>query len=137
MCYILYGDNMNKNGFTLIELMAVIVILAIIAVITTPVVVNVISNVRSELSREQKQIVENSARMWGVKNLSLVKEGGKDVPSIKKVTINELKAGGYIEKKELRNLNLSSSELNTAGVCITYDNQYLYTFTKNVNTCSP
>ena len=136
MCYILYGENMNKNGFTLIELMGVIVILSIIVLITTPAVINVISSVRNELSKEQKQIVENSARMWGVKNLSLVKEGGKDVPSIKKVTINELKAGGYIEKKELRNLNLSSSELNTAGVCITYDNQYLYAFTKNVNTCS-
>lgn len=127
---------MNKSGFSLIELMVVIVILSIIAVITTPIILDVISNTSKELSREQEQIIENSARMWGVKNLSLIQEGDKYVPSLKKVTINELKSAGFLENKNLKNLNLSSSELNTAGVCISYDNQYLYTFTKNVNNCS-
>ena len=127
---------MNKSGFSLIELMVVIVILSIIAVITTPIILDVISNTSNELSREQEQIIENSARMWGVKNLSLIQEGDKYVPSLKKVTINELKSAGFLENKNLKNLNLSSSELNTAGVCISYDNQYLYTFTKNVNNCS-
>lgn len=34
---------MNKKGFTLVELLAVIVILAIIALIATPIVINVIN----------------------------------------------------------------------------------------------
>ena len=33
---------MNKKGFTLVELLAVIVILAIIALIATPIVINII-----------------------------------------------------------------------------------------------
>ena len=37
-----------KNGFTLIELLAVIVILAIIALIATPIVLNIISDAKSE-----------------------------------------------------------------------------------------
>lgn len=34
---------MNKKGFTLVELLAVIVILAIIALIATPIVINIIN----------------------------------------------------------------------------------------------
>ena len=38
----------TKNGFTLIELLAVIVILAIIALIATPIVLNIINDVKRE-----------------------------------------------------------------------------------------
>ena len=129
---------MNKSGFSLIELMVVIVILSIIAVITTPIILDVISNTSKELSREQEQIIENSARMWGVKNLSVDESNNPIYNSNLKnsITIDELRNAGFLENKNLKNLNLSSSELNTAGVCISYDNQYLYTFTKNVNNCS-
>ena len=38
--------NSNKKGFTLVELLAVIVILAIIALIATPIILNVIDNAK-------------------------------------------------------------------------------------------
>ena len=38
----------NKKAFTLIELLAVIIILAVIALIATPVVLNVVDNARKE-----------------------------------------------------------------------------------------
>ena len=135
MCYILYGDNMNKKGFTLIELMAVIVILSVIAVITTPVIINVVSNVRSELSKQQKQIIENAARMWGVKELSLEKqEDGNYKPSQTRIPISKLKQNNYLEDKEIN--NLTEEELNKAGVCISYeDNQYIYKFIEDIENC--
>ena len=40
--------SMNKKGFTLIELLAVIVILAIIALIATPIVLNIINDVKEQ-----------------------------------------------------------------------------------------
>lgn len=39
---------MNKKGFTLVELLAVIVILAIIALIATPIVINVVNESREK-----------------------------------------------------------------------------------------
>ena len=39
---------MNKKGFTLVELLAVIVILAIIALIATPIVINVVNDARDK-----------------------------------------------------------------------------------------
>ena len=41
-------SKIKKKGFTLVEVLAVIVILAIIAVITIPVVNNVIENSKKE-----------------------------------------------------------------------------------------
>ena len=45
---------MKKNGFTLVELLSIIVILAIIALITTPHILNIINNVK-------KRVAESSA----------------------------------------------------------------------------
>ena len=127
---------MNKKGFTLIELMAVIVILSVIALITTPIVINTISSVRNELSKEQKQIIENAARMWGVKNLSVDESGNPiyDSDAINSITIDELQTAGFLEKKDIK--NISEEELESAGVCISYDKQFIYKFTENINECS-
>ena len=44
---------MKKNkGFTLVELLAVIVILAIIALIATPIILNVISDAKKQAALE-------------------------------------------------------------------------------------
>lgn len=127
---------MNKKGFTLIELMAVIVILSIIALITTPIVINTISSVRNELSKEQKQIIINAARMWGVKNLSVDDNNNpiKNSEIINSITINDLKNDGFLEKKDIKNIN--EDDMSNAGVCISYDNQFIYEFTDNINECS-
>ncbi len=127
---------MNKRAFTLIELLAVIVILSVIAVITTPIVFNTLSNVKEELSKEQKKTIIDSARMWGVKYL-LVDDDNNPIynSTVKKsITIVELKTAGFLEKKDIK--NISEEELENAGVCITYNNQFIYTFTENVANCS-
>lgn len=42
---------MKKNGFTLLELLAVIVILALIALIVTPIIINIINNYKKESAK--------------------------------------------------------------------------------------
>ena len=44
--------NRNKNGFTLVELLAVIVILGIIALITTPIILNVVQSSRENAFKD-------------------------------------------------------------------------------------
>ena len=44
--------NRNKNGFTLVELLAVIVIIAIIALITTPIILNVVQSSRENAFKD-------------------------------------------------------------------------------------
>ena len=59
----------NKKGFTLIELLAVIVILAIIALIATPIVLNIINNVRIESSIRSADIYIDTAEKEVVANM--------------------------------------------------------------------
>ena len=53
---------MNQKGFTLVELLAVIIILAIIAVIATPIILNTIENAREGAARDSAVGVINAAR---------------------------------------------------------------------------
>ena len=58
---------MNKNrvlGFTLIELLAVIVILAIIALIATPIVLDIIDDVKKSSLIRNVENIERAAELY-------------------------------------------------------------------------
>ncbi len=123
---------MKNRGFTLIELVAVVIILGIIALVTTPIVIGVLNTSKESLSSEQKLAIENGARAWGIKRLVL----NDEVPSREFVTIKELQEDGAIENKILSNLNLTEDELDVAGVCIFYkDSQFVYEYARRQADC--
>ena len=55
---------MNRKGFTLVELLAVIVILAIIALITTVVVINIIETVKIRKYKVEEKSLEKAAELY-------------------------------------------------------------------------
>ena len=122
-----------KKGFTLVEVLAVLVVLAIFSVITFPIVSNVISNSRKNLGEEQKLAIENAARAWGLKNLS--ESNGKVIynnSEIKFVSVTTLQSSGALDSKKLSGLNIGSS----AGVCIKYaSNQFTYKYASSSSAC--
>lgn len=70
---------MRKNkGFTLIELLAVLVIIAIVAVVTTPIILNVLSNAKKGVAKESANGVIQSVEQ--ARSLDIVQ--GKDVSGI-------------------------------------------------------
>ena len=81
---------MKRNAFTLIELLAVIVILAIIALIAVPIVLNIIEDSKKSSQKESinmyGKVVEEAVGKYLLKN-----PNDKDVP-----TIDELKNGNYL-----------------------------------------
>lgn len=115
---------MKKNGFTLVELIAVIVILALILLIVTPNVIGTLNRSKARLNETQKQQVISAARNWGMKNVTL--EG--NAPSKSSVTISELQKSGYLEDKDIEDLVTKNNIANTK-ICITYENyQFVYTY---------
>lgn len=56
----------DKKGFTLIELIAVIVILALLLVIAVPSILNARNNAIRGLDKEQKRNIEEAGKMLGI-----------------------------------------------------------------------
>ncbi len=84
---------MNKRGFTLVELLAVIVLLGLIALIAAPAITGIIKQSKESLSDSQKQSIEMSAKNWATENMSKLPSDGECII----VTLSTLKSEGFAD----------------------------------------
>ncbi len=84
----------RNGGFTLVELLAVIVVLGIIALIAYPLVTGTIENSRNKLGEEQFKRLDDAVRSYITKSVS------EDEAC---VSVTDLKKGGYLEDVTIRN----------------------------------
>lgn len=105
----------NKSGFTLVELLAVIVLLAIIMAIAVPSALKLSTRVKESAYKTKIGLIEASAKIYGQSNIGFVKKGTNpknidqhytckfvynDKKEVASVTYT-FQAGGYSETKEL------------------------------------
>lgn len=84
---------MKKNGFTLIELMAVIIILALLSMIIVPIVENSINSGKDELYISQIDSIKVSLKKYAVDKInSNIRNVGDDIY----VSLYQLKTAGYV-----------------------------------------
>ena len=84
---------MNKKGFTLVELLAVIVLLGLIALIAAPAITGIIKQSKDSLSDSQKQSIEMSAKNWATDNMGKLPSSGNCIL----VKLTTLQGGGYAD----------------------------------------
>lgn len=120
----------NKKGFTLIEIMAVIIILSIIALIVVPLVTGSIKSSKDKLYDTQIENIKSAAKSYMI-NLDL-----DDTQNKMLVTIEELKKLGLVDKdiKDPR----TGEEFNK---CLTVEvtkngNIYDYNIIDDIEDCS-
>ena len=53
-----------KKGFTLIELLAVVIVLAVISVVATPIVIDVVNDVKDEANRQTTYGLIDAAKLY-------------------------------------------------------------------------
>jgi len=68
---------MNKKGFTLVELLAVIIILSLLALLTNTAVTKLVKDSKDELSDTQIQLIQSAAEAWGADNLLKLPKAGE------------------------------------------------------------
>ena len=85
---------MNKKGFTLVELLAVIILIGLMGILIVPSVNKSIRDMLKESYEDQIQTIELAASNWATDNpYSLPAEDG----GITTITLGTLKAGGYVD----------------------------------------
>lgn len=120
---------MNKKGFTLAELLAVLVILSILALITTTAVMKIIKSSRDKLYDDQIKLIEKASEKWALDNSDLV---GYTTPYC--LSMDDLLKSGHIEKDTLID---PRDESDIDGyVKITYDSSYKQFEYEYMETCS-
>lgn len=85
---------MKKNGFTLVELLAVIIIIGVMGILIVPTVNKSIKDFKNSSYEDQIDTIAASARNWATDNpYSLPAEDG----GVMTITLGTLKAGGYVD----------------------------------------
>lgn len=116
-----------KKGFTLVELLCVIIIIAVVSGIVFPIVVSNINRSKDELLKVQIKDIEGAAKKWALANLDkLDKYHVNDVY----VSIQYLKDMNFLDKDFLLNPKTKES-MDEDCVLISYDfdsKQYVYEY---------
>lgn len=115
---------MNKKGFTLMELLAVIVILALLAIVAYPNVARLINNAKNNVEEIQYSALLKVAQTYVSKHAATLGDN-------ETICISDLKKDGLLEDKTI--VDPKTDEEYNGCFQITWDtenNQYDYVYNK-------
>ena len=84
---------MNNKGFTLVELLAVIIVLSLLALLASTSITNIVKDSKNDLYNTQIEIIKAAAETWGSDNLNKL----PDVGECKYLKLSNLKGYGLLE----------------------------------------
>ena len=119
----------NKRGFTLVEVLGVIVVIGLISFLIVPKVANTIFNSKEVAYKTQVETIENAARKYGIENdLLYPKEGEK-----KYIAVKDLVSVGQLSNKEIINPKTGNEMSGYVEVKYNIDyQQYEYNYVEDV-----
>ena len=120
----------QKKGFTLVELLAVIVILAIVLIIAVPGVLSIINKTKDNAYDRQVDMIKNAAKNYVTANT--ITWSGEN-PKSTLVTLDMLQTGGYLDKKIVDPRD--KKEILCANVLVSKDNKNKITYDVDM-TCN-
>lgn len=139
------GSKMNNRGFTLIELIVTIALLALISTISVSVIGNIRGKHNVNAYYELLKNVESAAKLYVTDNRYNLKSVGIDIkcPNNNTFTISlqKLVDNGYLttDNNEIKNFDGSTLTLSENKVTVTYDctkKNFTYKIDKNEPICA-
>jgi len=115
----------NKKGFTLVELIGVITLLALIALVVYPAITTVMKNTREKAYNDQIEVLIKAAKQWGVENADKLPdvEGGMYT-----LSISTLLSDGYLTNDEVVDPRNTETTLTGTIIIRNASNQYNYAY---------
>ena len=99
---------MNKKGFTLVELLATIIILGLLALLASTSVTKVLKESKGDLYTTQIKLVESAVKVWGAENIDKLPDDNE----CKYLTIKNLQDYGLIDKDITLRILLTNSSIS-------------------------
>jgi prepilin-type N-terminal cleavage/methylation domain-containing protein len=116
---------MKKNGFTLAELLGVLVILSLIAIITVPAVTDSLQTYKVKLCNTQVDEIVEAARTWGSGNVSVLPTNDGETYTL---SLRKVADSGFIDSeiqnpvtKEYFDLDDTQIRITRVGKKYTYE----------------
>lgn len=122
---------MKNKGFTLVEIMAVITIVAIVVLILVPSIDSLIKSSKDDTYDMQIKLMEESLQNWAAKNVFALPTNENETLTI---TLADLKKGGFIDP-EVRTSKTNECFSNNIELVITKKNNK-YTYKVDTETLS-
>ena len=123
--------RINNKGFTLVELLAVIVILLAISVIAIPNITASLERNKNKMSESQKKMIASSAELYISENKNTITYYSSFVAGSCCLSINTLESMGYLSSDDLKDANG-----NVISGYINYINNKYEFVTSCTNPCS-
>lgn len=110
---------MNKKGFTLLELMAVVILMLIIMTLAAPSLITISKDRKVQVYESKISKIESNAIVWGQENFQLL---SGDCTCIKVQTLLD---SGHIsaddnDKNVIYN-PVTNEKMNNYNICVKYD----------------
>ena len=91
---------MNKKGFTLVELLAVLVLISLLMGLAIPGINRISNNMKKKSYNQKIKLIESAAELWGQDNKTRL-QADTDCPSeiskCKKIKIDDLIKENYLD----------------------------------------
>lgn len=119
-----------KKGFTLVEIIGVIILLGIISLIIVPITNISIKNSKESALKEKIKLIETAAQKWSFDNINILDENDYYL------SIDTLINTGYLKNDEKTVKNPVDDSNMTGCVLISYEtdyNQYTYNYVDYCN----
>lgn len=126
---------MKNKGFTLAELLGVIVILALITMITVPTITESLQNYKEKMCNTQLEEIIAAAKTWGADNLLKLPSNEGDFIT---VSLGKLSEYGYIDEEIQNPVTQENFDLESTIVTITKTGKkFVYTIDDDSkNSCA-
>lgn len=115
----------NKKGFTLVELIGVITLLALIALVVYPAITTVIKNTKEKAYKDQIEVLIKAAKQWGVENADELPDGEGGMYSL---SISTLLSEGYLTNDDVIDPRNTETTLTGTIIIKNASNQYNYMY---------